>query len=546
VSYPGAPEMAVTYAYDNRDRLINVSDTRTGTSLTFHYDDADRLTGMIRPNGVNGTYTYDARGLTTRIQEGSVLDLRYAYDAAGRCVEADFVAAPIDPTGAVTNGTNQFTYDNASQISTAGYRYDPRGRLTNAPNTTFTWDGASRLRSIDNVNFGYNALGEIVTRAEGGNTNRYFYNYAIGLAPIMAERNDATGEFTRFYVWSPGGLLLYIINLPGNSVHFPLFDRTGSTLALTDGTGAVTDAYAYNVYGRLLARTGPHPQPFQFVGRSGVRHEPAGHLAQMRARYYDPRTARFLSREPIWPVLEEPKKLNPYQYALQDPISLVDPEGTDEKPAETPVEEMSETELAIELFNRGVNRAESRPRYERGPPRGKLSDAELQEIAKTIKDFIKKLKRTESKWLEELRKIVKQNRESDKRAEERERARREEEERRHSEEMERKYRKAQRGGALIGPPVRPGGSQSPNPVPSDPTTPTVSTIFMPPQSPSPMSLSPKVRSLMVGPNGALTHQGGALFAPPESFKYRDIRTGEIMYEPDGPTGDFLQIGGDIR
>jgi hypothetical protein len=47
----------------------------------------------------------------------------------------------------------------------------------------------------------------------------------------------------------------------------------------------------------------------------------------MRARYYDATTARFLSREPLWPMLDDPMMLNPYQYALSNPIHFVDYTG---------------------------------------------------------------------------------------------------------------------------------------------------------------------------------------------------------------------------
>ena len=323
-------QFAVTYTYDSRDRLTSVSDTLTGTVLTMAYDDAHRLTGMTRPNGVNGNYTYDKRGFITRIEEGTVLDLRYTYDAACQVVEANFVTVPIDPTVVATTGSTNFFYDSASQItSTPGYGYDPRGRQTSRAGSAITWDGASRLRTVGTASFSYNALSDLETRVESGNTNRYFYNYAVGLNPIMAERNDNTGQFTRFYVWGPGGLLLYIINLPGNTVSFPLFDRVGSTLALTDGAGAVSDAYAYNAYGRVLSQSGTNQQPFRFNGEFGIRADPASAgLYHMRARWYDPVSTRFLSKEPIWPVLANPMKVNPYEFGLLNPTAFLDPVGT--------------------------------------------------------------------------------------------------------------------------------------------------------------------------------------------------------------------------
>src|SRR5439155_24213508 len=63
-----------------------------------------------------------------------------------------------------------------------------------------------------------------------------------------------------------------------------------------------------------------------FAGTVGVRAEFAG-LWDMRARFYDPRLGRFISRDP-WPAtLPGPATLNRYAYALNDPISLLDPSG---------------------------------------------------------------------------------------------------------------------------------------------------------------------------------------------------------------------------
>lgn len=372
----------VNYTYDSRDRLIHVSDNLTGHGMGFGYNDADRLVSITRSNGIHTTYTYEARGLITRIQEGSIVDLRYTFDADGKVTEADYVAAPLDPSALASNASVSFTYDAASQISSGGLQYDAHGRLTNSPTAALQWDAASRLVGIGAVQLAYNALDDLVTRVEGGVTNHYFYNYALGRSPIVAERNDNTGQFVRFHVWSPSGVLLYIVNLPGNTVSYPHFDRAGSTLALTDGAGAVTDAYAYDPYGRLLARTGSSQQPFQFVGRSGVRTEPAAGLWHMRARYYDPRSARFLSREPIWPDLANPRKLNPYQYALQNPLGLIDPRGTDGEDAQKPVDELKDHEVVDELVERLIVKNE---RLKNGSgPGGTLTEKDKKRIRKHI------------------------------------------------------------------------------------------------------------------------------------------------------------------
>lgn len=47
----------------------------------------------------------------------------------------------------------------------------------------------------------------------------------------------------------------------------------------------------------------------------------------LRARYYDPKTGRFISRDPVKGPLAQPQTLNPYSYAINNPIIYSDPSG---------------------------------------------------------------------------------------------------------------------------------------------------------------------------------------------------------------------------
>ncbi len=330
----GNGTFTVTYTYDNSTGfLTGVEDSLTGAEVIFTYDDDLRLSGITRSNGVNATLTWDNAARLTRIQDGpstgsGFLDLQYTIDAAWQITKYS-MTAPLDPIDFLSNSASNFTYDAASQVSTSGYTYDKRGRLTASPDHTFRWDGASRLVGIDDVTLTYNGLGDLMTRTQEGSTIHFYYNHAIGLSPIVAEQNEDTGQFLRYYVWTPDGQLLYMIDAAnGNKVYFYHFDRTGSTLAITDATGTVTDSYAYDPYGQLLSHQGSNTQPFTFVGRWGVRQEDTnGALYHMCARYYDAVSQRFLSREPVWQLVGDPRDTNPYQYASAEPVTRVDVTG---------------------------------------------------------------------------------------------------------------------------------------------------------------------------------------------------------------------------
>jgi RHS repeat-associated protein len=360
----------VTYEYDPSDRLRKVADSLTGTELRFTYDADGRLVGIERPNGVNTELAWDAASRLINVHEGSLGELQYAYnaadevaqevrtgdlgnrticydyDGAGRLATVDYgdgsrLTYSYDAAGdllrctgdtpfeELTDTDESYSYDASCQLVSPGYSYDARGRLAASPDDVYSWDATSRLVRANAVDLTYNGLGDLVTRAEAGTTIHYHYNYAIGLTPIVAERDDTLGQFVRFYVWTPCGSLLYMIDVgDGNKVHYYHFDLSGSTLALTDNEGQTTDTYTYTPYGVLLEHHGTSEQPFTFVGELGVRTEAASSsFYHMRERYYDAVTARFVSHEAVWPILDDPLALNPYQYARQNPMGYVDPLG---------------------------------------------------------------------------------------------------------------------------------------------------------------------------------------------------------------------------
>ncbi|KIV57301.1 RHS repeat-associated core domain-containing protein, partial [Aneurinibacillus migulanus] len=102
--------------------------------------------------------------------------------------------------------------------------------------------------------------------------------------------------------------------------------RRGSTVALTDENGQVTDTYTYGHYGEALEHQGETEQPFQYNGRDGVMTDPNG-LYYMRARYYNPEIKRFVNRDVVAGTIGDAQTLNRYAYVNGNPISYVDPFG---------------------------------------------------------------------------------------------------------------------------------------------------------------------------------------------------------------------------
>ena len=98
-----------------------------------------------------------------------------------------------------------------------------------------------------------------------------------------------------------------------------LTDALGSTLALTDSTGAVQTSYTLEPFGNTTITGSATTNSFAFTGRE---LDPTG-LYFFRARYYSTATQRFLTEDPA----RFAGGANLYAYAANSPVNLVDPSG---------------------------------------------------------------------------------------------------------------------------------------------------------------------------------------------------------------------------
>jgi RHS repeat-associated protein len=112
-------------------------------------------------------------------------------------------------------------------------------------------------------------------------------------------------------------------------------DLLGSIRLMTDGTGAVSAAYEYSPYGRLLSPLSPGP--YNSLLYTAQRFDEPLDTYDMRARQYDPSVGRFQQRDQIG-TADGP---NLYAYTRNSPLGLLDPYGTEgrsDRDSPTPAE----------------------------------------------------------------------------------------------------------------------------------------------------------------------------------------------------------------
>jgi len=104
-------------------------------------------------------------------------------------------------------------------------------------------------------------------------------------------------------------------------------DHLGSVDALVDANGQLAASYTYDAWGNILSHFRTLELP-NFSGRylfQGREYSVATGLYNFRARWYDPETGRWLSKDPIG--LEG--GLNLYVFCDDDPMNFMDPFGLD-------------------------------------------------------------------------------------------------------------------------------------------------------------------------------------------------------------------------
>jgi RHS repeat-associated protein len=364
-----------TFGYDGNSNLQTQTTPTTGTSVvdTSAFNASDQLTSISSAQGAtsvfSASYGRDGNGQVTSDTSATTSQNNYGYSPlnqlcyAGSNTTSACSSPPTgsqsfayDASGNLTSlGSTTQAFNTADQMTTSGtstYQYDSSGNRTGltagSSVTNYGYNQANRLcwtgptasgsacnagaQSSDTV-YCYNATGLRMAKVTAGScaspttSEAFTWDVSAGLPLLLV---DGSAQ----YVYGPGGLPLEQVN--GAATLWYHHDQIGSTRAITDGAGALKATYTYDPYGNVLSCSGTAvtvggvnvctgtisvSNPLDFSGQ--YRDAESGYY-YLRARYYDPTTAQFLTLDP-WVTTTR----SPYAYVAGNPLNGIDPSGLD-------------------------------------------------------------------------------------------------------------------------------------------------------------------------------------------------------------------------
>ncbi|WP_017417220.1 RHS repeat-associated core domain-containing protein [Clostridium tunisiense] len=256
-------------------------------------------------------YLYDGRGsvANTTNSLGQVRD-KYRYDPYGEVKHGGFWGS---------NGTH---YENFY-----GYNGEDYNRLSGLEYLRARYYEPESGRFLTRDSY----LGPLDTPE-----NYEIINYINDVSlenPEVLMTSDANGNYTNAYTYGLDRISVDKLSPNSDAKTDPLFylyDGRGSVANTTNSLGQVRDKYRYDPYGEVKhggfwGSNGTHYE--NFYGYNGEDYNRLSGLEYLRARYYEPESGRFLTRDSYLGDVMQPLTLNRYAYALNNPMMYTDPSG---------------------------------------------------------------------------------------------------------------------------------------------------------------------------------------------------------------------------
>lgn len=286
-----------SYSYDLNGNLLSVGPSQEIAGATYSYDAMDRLEAE---SGLEGeqSYVYDENGnRQSHTFEGLLFDTTEEYGYT------------LDTNLMVSRDNSSIIYDESGNITNDGARqlvYNQRGQIS------------SLSGALGTTNYEYNVK-NLRTQKNSAN-GQYLYHYDTQGRLIAESKDGLTSREIIWIDWQP------IAQISGEQITFLTLDQNGSPRLGTDGTRSTVWAWDSDGFGSSDASldVDGDGNEVNIINRfPGQYYDDESGLHYNWNRYYDPKTGRYLSSDPIGLK----GGLNTFGYVNGRPLYFSDPTG---------------------------------------------------------------------------------------------------------------------------------------------------------------------------------------------------------------------------
>jgi RHS repeat-associated protein len=375
-----------TYSYDkvgnkltiNRDKklgLIEKALDESNGKTTYQYNSLNQLISQTNSNGTNEKYFYDSLGNRVRKETWSKSKLfltvsDYSYNSESQLqqvkgnTELVYGALAIQPVSMKYDGRGNLVEVSQNKTKLASFKYDETNTMIESKNliglkTEYEYDGnGSRISKTTSLPEGISKLSTTIQKQLRSaltelcddstmEIDNYVSNYYVN--DITSDYNNVLftyGNYSKNVRYTYGlevigaasfgsGLVDWTIeqdtpsNYSTNCNVYYFLDEQNTPTKLTNQKGKVVEKYSYDEYG--LPNVGTYVSNYigknNIIGYAGYQYDKESGLYFVQARYYNPNTGSFVSKDAFQGILTDVQSLNRYAYCYGNPITYVDPSG---------------------------------------------------------------------------------------------------------------------------------------------------------------------------------------------------------------------------
>ena len=308
------PSVDETRTWFNNGQVNTIANTNVGTATYAYDDNGNKLSESWSGAMSSWNFTTQSGGNDGYDAEDRFLN----FNQSGQSKTLAMTRSNIGNISNVNlNGTGTArSYSDAHELTSVGgssQSFDTDGNLTAATNgNTFTWDEAGMMQQANvsggpTVEYGYGAAGKRTwKKVTDGSVTETVYVCAGPNCIAEYVKGAAPASSGNEYVYAQGIDSLVMLLRSGGSQKLAVTrNQQWSVSALVNASGAVVERYTYDHFGKrtILAANGStvrnsssYDMPYGYTSR---RHDTESGLMYFRARYYDPNSGEFISRDPL-------------------------------------------------------------------------------------------------------------------------------------------------------------------------------------------------------------------------------------------------------